>query len=144
MADKILPNATQMKFLSSNSDPTLMRTLVMPNVDNRLKTELDLTFEPENRINKAWIDPLSPIMRKLRRIRKEDCQRITYTGQLLTTLSYQLYNTTSLWYPMLYVSGFTHPQEIPHGAVLYAPTKSMLEDILKIKPRSRRGEVVRT
>lgn len=133
-----------MQFLSSNSDPTLLRTLVMPNVDNRLKAELDLTYEPDNRINKAWIDPLSPTMRRLRRINRDDCQRITYTGQILTTLSYQLYGITSLWYPMLYVSGFTHPQEIPHGATLYAPNKSVLDDILKIKPRSRRGEVVRT
>lgn len=144
MNDKVIPAEQDARFLSSNCDISYLRTLIMPNVQHRAQKQLDLTYEPGSKFNKDWIDPLSREMRSLLRLDKSKMQRMVYTNQRITSLAYDLYGNTSLWYPILLINGYCHPHEIPSGAVLYLPTLSDLNTILRVKPQSTRGTIVRT
>lgn len=142
--NKVIPSEHDAALLSTNVNTAYLRTRLMPSVTHKLKAALDLTYEPDSKFNKQWVDPLSPVLLKLRKLDKGAMQRITYTGQPITSLAYQLYGTTSLWYVLLLINGHAHPQEIPNGAVLYVPNLRDLEGLLKAPAKSLRGEVVRT
>lgn len=143
--NKVIPSDRDAALLSSNVNTAYLRTKLMPAVTHKLQAALDLTYEPDSKFNKQWIDPLSPVFRQLRKLDKDAMQRFTYTGQPITSVAYQLYGTTSLWYVLLSVNGYAHPHEIPKGAVLYVPNLRDLEALLKAaSTKSLRGEIVRT
>lgn len=133
-----------LKAVSTNADLSYLRQVFSPTVSNRLRDLMDLSDLPEHRFNKDWIDPLNPVIRRLRKLDKSTMQPIVYNGQKITTLSFQVYGTTSLWYVPLYVSGYCHPHEVPHGSVLYFPALQKITDLFKIDNKSKRGSIVRT
>lgn len=60
----------------------------------------------------------------------------TYPGSRppLTTISYQHYGNTSLWWAILFYNGYIHPGEIPGGVALKIPalsTVTIFKDMLR-------------
>lgn len=143
MANKLFDSAA-VRAISTNADQAYLRGAFLETVPNRLKDLLNLDSEPEHRFLKEWVDPLHPLIRKLKRMPKRDMRPITYTGQKITTLSYEVYGNTSMWWIPLYVSGYCHPHEVPPGAILYFPSMQRLQELFDVTPKTRRGSIVRT
>lgn len=144
MSDKVIPSDVEVNYYASASDASLLRTLSMPNVENKAKRLLDLFYEPESKYNKDWIDPLSSPMRRILKLNKAQMQRVIYAGTPISTLSQQVYGTVSLWYVILMINGYCHPQEVERGATLYLPSRQQLDGILKTSAPTARGSIVRT
>lgn len=91
----------------------------------------------------SWVDPLSPRIVDLLDKVKKDLQPYNYTGgKPLTTVSYELYNTTSAWWIILYVNGYMHPDEISDGAILKVPSGESIQVLLRESAKNNRGKVV--
>jgi hypothetical protein len=93
-----------------------------------------------NSLQEQWIDPLTPSFIKFL---KSNFKYVSYTfvaSEPLTTLSYRFYDTTSLWYLLLYVNGFMHPEEIPAGAILKIPYKDDIDFLLTETRQTRSGQ----
>ena len=95
-----------------------------------------------NSLQEKWIDPLTPSFVKFL---KSDFKYVSYVfvaSEPLTTLSYRFYDTTSLWYLILYVNGFMHPEEIPAGTLLKIPYKDDIEFLLTETRPSKSGQTL--
>lgn len=89
-----------------------------------------LLEEGEDTLTGAWVDPLTLDMELLRNV--SSLTPVQYVENTrITTLSYNLYGTTSLWAVLLYLNGYMHPDEIPPGATLLVPSLSDINDIMK-------------
>lgn len=89
-----------------------------------------LLGETDDPVTGAWVDPITVDVQQLLELSK-DTKPVQYTrGTKITTLSYQMYGTTSLWAVLLYLNGYQHPDEIPAGAVLNIPSKASLNRVL--------------
>jgi hypothetical protein len=94
-----------------------------------------------NYLGEQWIDPLTP---SFIRFLKSDFKYATHefvASEPLTTVSYRYYDTTSLWYLIVYVNGFMHPDEIPSGTLLKIPYKSDIEYLLTETRPSKSGTI---
>lgn len=140
---KYIPDQTAARLFSTNSTASLLRANVLNEVSNKITEALDLFDVPNHRFNKKWVDPLNPTFKRLRRLKKKDMQAVTYDGKPITTVAFQAYGTTSLWWVLMYVNGHVHPHEIPRGSVLYIPAMADLAPIIETTTPSRRGTIVR-
>lgn len=137
-----LPSADEALPFSTMSDVRYLRGRIMPAVQNKLINFLDLSEDREHRYNKAWIDPLSPEIQKIKRLNKSEMRAVRFDGKPITTISTQIYGTTSLWWVLLLINGYAHPEEIQRGAVLLVPNISDITKIISVEAVSRRGTIV--
>lgn len=89
-----------------------------------------------------WIDPLDP---RLIAIFKEQTpyEEYKYSSESITTLSYQFYSTTSLWWLILMFNGFLHPHDIPPGYALKIPSSAFILKRMKTPVKdSIKGKIV--
>lgn len=142
MANDELPSQSTARAISTGVEVKYLRTQIMELVENKLVNFLDLSADPEHRFNKKWIDPLSPFIIKLRRLDKSKMRQARYDGKPLTTISYQLYGTTSLWWILLLINGYAHPDEIQRGAVLLVPNAVDIQKVIQVDAKSRKGQIV--
>lgn len=78
----------------------------------------------------AWVDPLTVDMSILLDSSKL-MSPVTITENMpITTVSYNLYGTTSLWSVILYLNGFMHPDELPPGTTLIVPSRNAVDSII--------------
>lgn len=96
------------------------------NIKYLWSTFLSESFDP---VLGAWVDPLTVDMQSL--LNMTDTRTpIQWTSNMkITTLSYQVYGTTSLWAIILYLNGYSHPDEIPAGATLLLPSQSAIDSL---------------
>jgi len=92
-----------------------------------------------------WVDPLTPRLLSLLRSRR-DLSPYPYNGKPITTVSYEVYGTTSAWETILYLNGFQHPDEIPNGSILQIPSTQLVQDAKELNDykKSTRGTIVIT
>lgn len=90
-----------------------------------------------------WIDPLDPRVQKL--LKGQIAGYIVYSGQAITTISYNAYRTTTLYWLILMVNGYLFAEDIPYGTKLkILDISSLAKEIRPGQPaKSRRGTVVR-
>lgn len=94
--------------------------------------------------NDQWIDPLSPrIISILDRMR--NLEQYKYVGgKPITTVSFELYGTTSAWWIILYVNGYMHGDEIADGTTLKVPRQMDIDILLQETAKNNKGKVIRT
>lgn len=128
MADNsIFPTDASRAVVSTSSDPNYYRAKHMPGVSHKLKDLLDLSNDPESKYNYDWIDALSPELIRRMKFEESDLVPYAYDGSKpITTIAYELYGSTTLWYVIVYVNGFIHPDEIPYGSKMMVPTTKAL------------------
>ena len=120
----------QLQTVSSHVNKRLMRG---ENMD---------TFTTE--LGDSWIDPLDPRISNILETLSDDLELYTYVGgKSITTVSYELYGTTSAWWIILYVNGYMHPDEISDGALLKVPTSSAMSTLMQDAASNNRGREVR-
>ena len=97
----------------------------------------------ENPFGEAWIDPLSDGITQLLRQSSKNYELYRHEGYPLTSVSYKFFGTTSLWYVILYINGYLHPDEISLGEELKIPDLQIAQTLIaKQRAVSRTGEVV--
>jgi len=107
-----------------------------------LRAENMDTFTTE--LGDSWIDPLDPRILNILETLSGDLELYTYVaGKSITTVSYELYGTTSAWWIILYVNGYMHPDEISDGALLKVPTGNAMAILLQETGKNNRGKEVR-
>ena len=134
-----------------------MPTTVSPSSDSfteslklQLSTNYDQNFERSKFMDvvtsaddaSLWIDPLDP--RILNIIAGEIPYDIfSYRSESITTISYQYYSTTTLWWLIVMFNGFLHPHEIPSGYKLKIPKLSyIMNKVKKSTSDSIKGQVI--
>lgn len=93
----------------------------------------------------AWIDPLDP--RILTLVKKATVAgQIEYRGQPATSISFQAYKNTTLYWLILMFNGYLFAEDIPYGTKLKIPDiSSITKDLRPGQPvKNRQGTVVRT
>ena len=121
---------SQLQSVSSNVTKKLLRG---ENMD---------TFTTE--LGDSWVDPLDPRILNILETLSSDLELYTYVaGKSITTVSYELYGTTSAWWIILYVNGYMHPDEISDGALLKVPTGDVMATLLQETAKNNRGKEVR-
>lgn len=94
--------------------------------------------------NDQWIDPLSPrIINILDRMKQLDQYKYV-SNKPITTVSYELYGTTSAWWIILYLNGYMHPDEIADGATLKVPRSVDIDILLQETAKNNKGKVIIT
>jgi hypothetical protein len=107
-------------------DKRLDMSGIMGRVD--VTTGADLLARPGQRIvlvdflDQKWVDVLAGI---------DQWVVVTWTGQKITTLVYNVQNVTSAWLLVLAFNGLSHPMQLQHGMQLRIPTRASLEAILR-------------
>ena len=92
-----------------------------------------------------WVDPLTPRMLSILEQLKKDCVQYAYVdGRPLTTISQELYGTTSAWWVILYINGYMHPDEISSGASLKVPSPEIIQLFLQSTKVNNIGQTVTT
>lgn len=102
-------------------------------------------MEPVNDpVTGDWVNPLQPeLIDKLNG--SFDTFSHPYTGsEAMTTIAYRAYETTSLWWVILYVNGFMHPEEIPSGYALIIPTRQSMDEMLADIQETKNGQTIVT
>lgn len=90
-----------------------------------------------------WIDPLSPAVINIINTARKNTTLYSYVGgKPLTTVSFELYDTTSAWWIILYINGYMHPDEISDGATLKVPTTDVIQTLLQVSAQNNRGTQV--
>lgn len=90
-----------------------------------------------------WVDPLDPTITNILTTLKSDTQLYTYTaGMAITTVSQELYGTTSAWWIILYLNGYAHPDEISDGASLQVPSVLAIQTLLRTTAQNNKGTTV--
>jgi hypothetical protein len=90
-----------------------------------------------------WVDPLDPkIQNILKTVRKDLIQYTYVAGKSITTVSFELYGTTSAWWIILYLNGYMHPDEISDGATLKVPSEGAIMTLLQEAARNNRGREI--
>lgn len=78
----------------------------------------------------SWIDPMSPNLVKLLNLPRTD--RYVYAKRKpLTTVSFEVYGNTSLWFLILSCTDYIHPHQIPIGEVILLPSVTAVGALLK-------------
>ena len=77
----------------------------------------------------AWVDPLSVKVHLLLEAKKTMMPIQLTEKKPITTLSWELYGTTSMWAVILYLNGYMHPDEIPPGATLLVPSLASIDSL---------------
>ena len=68
---------------------------------------------------------------------------ITYTGDKnVTTLSYETYGTTSLWWLIVTCSGYTHAHEIPYNTDISVPEFLVIQSTFEKVYTGLRNKVI--
>ena len=95
--------------------------------------------------NDKWIDPLTPRMLDLLEKMMRNLENYDYVGgKPFTTVSYELYGTTSAWWIILYVNGYMHPDEVSSGSLLKVPTDAAIQQFLQDTKIDNIGKTVTT
>ena len=90
-----------------------------------------------------WVDPLDPRIINMLSDFENDLEQYTYvSGKTITTVSFELYGTSSAWWIILYLNGIMHPDEIPDGKVLRVPSRSAMAVLLQTTAKNNRGQQV--
>ena len=142
MVNDGLPTQIAARSVSSNAESKFLRGQIMELTENKRVNFLDLSADPEHRFNKKWVDPLSPYIIKIRRLDKSKMRQARYDGKPITTIAYQLYGHTSLWWVLLLINGYAHPDEIQRGAILLVPSAQDIQKIMQVDSKSRKGQIV--
>lgn len=91
----------------------------------------------------TWVDPLDPAIVNILSTLSASAQLYTYTaGKAITSVSQELYGTTSAWWIILYLNGYMHPDEISDGAVLKVPSQQALTVLLQTTAQNNKGKQV--
>ena len=72
-------------------------------------------------LDQKWVDLLDSI---------QFWVPVTYTGQKITTICYNVQNITSAWLITLAFNGLAHPMQLQPGMVLRVPTLQELNRVL--------------
>lgn len=95
--------------------------------------------------NDSWVDPLTPqMLDTLDRMRSRLKQYKYVGGTPMTTVSFDLYGTTSAWWIILYLNGYMHPDEISDGITLKVPDILDIQSMLRLNVIDNVGRVVVT
>lgn len=90
-----------------------------------------------------WVDPLDPRITNIIESLQGDLEPYTYVaGKAITTISYELYGTTSAWWIILYVNGYMHPDEISDGSSMKVPSAASINVLLQTTAKNNRGTQV--
>lgn len=112
-------------------DPTISRAVIAAKAGAIPDDPLAIMREP-------WYDPLDPAMTRIMDF-NIPFSLYQYQGEGLTTLSYQMYKTTTAWWVILMFNGFVHPDEIPAGTELRIPDLASLKAVIE-RTKSKFGE----
>lgn len=95
--------------------------------------------------NDPMPDALTPRMLALLELLKKDCRSYNYVGgKPFTTISFELYNTTSAWWIILYLNGYMHPDEVSSGSLLKVPSSEIIQVFLQETKVNNVGKRVTT
>lgn len=138
----ILPSEGELARLSSNASKTMLRGNSIKTVPHKLQKSLDLYNEPSNSpLLHSWVDALHPNMNF--KFKKQDYKLVTYRRSIpLTTMSQEVYGTTSLWWLILRVNGVMHPDELNDGERLKVPSLDAIKSKVLPAIESKKGSVV--
>ncbi len=92
-----------------------------------------------------WVDPLTPRITDLQEVFQDSLTQYKYIGgKPITTVSYELYGTTSAWWIILYLNGIMHPDEMSDGMTLKVPTPEAIQSLTRDTVVNNIGKVIRT
>lgn len=141
----IVPSNSDLAIISTGADRKYLRGSIYGTTSHKLLPLLDLSQDTNNKLTKDWINCIDrKFLTYLRRLDKLKMKVVTYEGQLITTLSETYYGTTSLWYVILYVNGFCHPQEIQRGINLFIPNKSDIDSLFGTYQPNKKSNLGKT
>ena len=119
-------------ILSTNSSADTGRSQFMQGVDHRFKDKLDLSTTPDSRFNLQWVNPLDPDLLKRMQFNDDEVDDYLYDGMTpITSIASSVYGTSTLWYVIVYASGFTNPLSVPGGTMLRVPKPLVLSEKMK-------------
>lgn len=116
------------RVLSTNSNPQFLLEKLIPKL--------------EYADGSVWIDPMHPQFERFLSLPR--LNQFEYNSSMpITTQSFQIYGTTSLWWLILCCSEAVHPHCIPNKAVILVPTaQAIVAQIKKSMDRGIVGSVV--
>lgn len=128
---------------SSEAFTESLKIQLSSNYDQGYERSKFMTIITSDYDGSLWIDPLD---QNLLNILAGDISYdiFSYRSESITTISYNYYKNTSLWWLIVMFNGFIHPHEIPSGYKLKIPKLEHIVSRLK-KPtkESIKGKVVR-
>ncbi len=122
---------------SNNYNPVFSRINLM----NPVTVSVPNPFKPNFPIQEILLDRLSTryvdIMKYL-----NSYTNYTWTGIKITTLSYQYYQTTTLWWLILMYNGLSHPLELTPGMLLKIPLPSQVTSYFSLNTAKTGTQIV--
>lgn len=114
-------------FLSSKSYP-----------DFRLDNVFDIYMDYLT--NDYWIDPASPKFVQFLKLPRT--VEYKHDGSAVTSISFKLYGTTSLWWLIISCSPYLHPHQIPTGEIIMLPDFMSIRTLVKEVVESNIGKEI--
>lgn len=138
----ILPSEAQMPAISTNAVRSMLRGSMLKTVPHRLQKHLDLYKEDSgHKLLRSWVDALHPSINF--KFKPRDLKVVVYKRSIpLTSMSYEVYGTTSLWWLILRVNGIMHPDELNDGEKLKIPSLDAVKALILPSAPSLKGSVV--
>lgn len=109
----------------------------------RARTNFMAIVGPRKFGDKNWIDPLDPKLLRLLQGRIPYREIIYAKKKPLTTISMEVYMTSSLWWLILMMNGYLHPHDIPDGATLKIPSLTFIQKRMTVVQQTNKGKIVR-